>query len=215
MAGEPCRRDETVLDFLSQILGTGRSSRLYRALVADTQVAVDASCWTYNLQQDGLFISEATLPPTSTDYEGVFKALKEQIEAIKENGVNDDELEKARNQLLKYLITSNLKVESKARLLGASAVTMGDVSKVNTFVDEIRSVTKEDIQRAANTYLDMERVYQFTIQQNAGMQNARKDDEDAAITAEPELEAPAPGRSGDKRPDSFPSEAPSQTQDIA
>jgi zinc protease len=210
-AGE---RDETVLDFLSQILGAGRSSRLYRALVADTQVAVDASSWTYNLQQDGLFVIEATLPPHSTDYDRVFHALREQVETLKKNGMTDDELEKARNQLLKYLITSNLKVESKARLLGASAVTMGDVSKVNTFVEEIRSVTKEDLQRALNTYLDMDRVYQFTIKQNAGMQNARKDDEDAAITAAPELEAPAPGRTGVERPDSFPSEAPSQPQQI-
>jgi zinc protease len=198
------QRDETVLDFLSEILGGGHSSRIYRALVADKQIAVEANTWTYNLQQDGLFGIEATLPPTSQDYDGVKKALTEQIENIKSSGVSDVELEKARNQLLKELITRNLSIESKAQLLGRAAVTMGDIRKVNTIIDEIRSVTKEDIQRAANQYLAMNHVFDFTIKQNSGMQNARKDDEDAVITAEPEPEAPAPGRPGVKRPKDFP-----------
>ncbi|MHC5190721.1 MAG: M16 family metallopeptidase [Planctomycetota bacterium] len=190
------RRDETVLDCLSQILGTGHSSRLYRSLVADTQIAVDAGTWTYNLQQDGIFIVQGTLPPTSEDYDGVMSALIEQIKKIKSDGVTDIELEKARNQMIKYIVTSNLSIESKARLLGSAAVTLGDIEKVNTRMDEIRSVTKEDIQRAANQYLSMDRVHQFTIKKNTGMKNARTDNEDAVVTAEAELEAPAPGRSG-------------------
>ncbi|MDH4201583.1 MAG: insulinase family protein [Phycisphaerae bacterium] len=202
------QRDETVLDLLSEILGSGHSSRLYRTLVADTQIAVDASTWTYNLQLEGIFVAEATLPPNSEDYDGAVKALTEQIRKIQAEGILDKELEKARNQLTKRLVTMNLSIESKARMLGAAAVSMGDISKVNTRIEEIHSVTKEDIQRAANQYVDMNRVFQFTIRQNTGMQNARKDDEEAAITAEPERQAPAPGRPGVKRPKNFPETAP-------
>ncbi|RKY06780.1 MAG: hypothetical protein DRP56_06795, partial [Planctomycetota bacterium] len=200
--------DETALDFLSQILGSGHSSRLYRTLVADTQAAVEAGSWTYNLQQDGLFVAEATLGATSQDYDGIIEALTQQIKAIQTDGVSDAELEKARNQLLKGLVTTNLKIESKARLLGTAAVTMGDVSKVNTFIDEIHSVTKNDIQRVANRYLRTDRVFTFTIRQNDGMQHARKDDETSAITAEPERTPPPPGRTGVKRPAHFPAEPP-------
>ncbi|MEN8127310.1 MAG: pitrilysin family protein [Planctomycetota bacterium] len=202
------QRDETVLDFLSQILGRGHSSRLYRALVADTQTTVEANSWTYNLQQDGFFVVEATLPPTSQDYAGVIQALSEQIKAIQADGITDAEIEKARNQLLKHLVTTNLSIESKARMLGSAAVTVGDIGMVNSQLSEIRSITKADIQRAANHYLDLNRVVNFTIKQNNGMQNARKDDEDAAITAEPELEAPAPGRKGVIRPSAFPAKPP-------
>jgi zinc protease len=201
-------RDETVLDFLSQILGSGNSSRIYRDLVAESQIAVEAGTWIFNLQQDGFFIATATLGATSQNYDNAAKAMAKQIEKIKVDGVTDAELEKARNQLLKQLVTSNLGVESKARMLGSAAVTIGDISRVNTFIDEIQAVTKEDIQRAANQYLRADRVYQFTVMQNQGMQNTGKDDEDAAITAKPELKAPAPGRKGVKRPKSFPSEAP-------
>ncbi len=202
------QRDETVLDYLSQILGGGNSSRVYRALVADTQLAVEASAWGYNLQQDGIFVVDATLAPTADNYDEVKAALKAQIEKIKTDGVTDAELEKARNQLLKGLVTTNLTIESKASMLGNAAVTLGDVSKVNQMLDEVRSVTKADIQRAANQYLNFDQAFEFTIKQNAGMQHAQKDDEEAPITAEPELEAPPAGRAGLKRPGSYPKTAP-------
>ena len=206
-------RDETVLDCLSQILGTGNSSRIYRALVADTQLAVEAGTWTYNLQQDGIFVAEAILAQTADNYDELLDALKTQVETIQKNGVTDAELEKAKNQLLKTLVTTNLQIESKATLLGNAAVTVGDVSKANTMLDEIRSVTKEDIQRAAKQYLPTDRVIQFTVLQNQGMQNARKDNEEAPITAEPELDAPAPGRDGVKRPSRYPKLPPLAKQD--
>lgn len=201
-------RDETVLDFLSQILGTGYSSRLYRALVAQTQAAVEANTWTYNLQQDGLFAAEATLKPDSQDYDGLLDALDKQIELVKSGSISDAEIEKARNQLLKELVASNLEIESKAAMLGRAAVTVGDTSRVNTLMAEIRSVTKEDIQRAAQLYLTPQRGVRFIIRQNQGMERASKDDETAAVTAEPELTAPAPGRPGVQRPASFPAKAP-------
>ncbi|HOL32113.1 MAG TPA: pitrilysin family protein [Anaerohalosphaeraceae bacterium] len=201
-------RDETVLDFLSQILGTGFSSRLYRTLVAETQAAVEANTWTYNLQQDGLFAAEATLKPDSQDYDGLLDALDKQIELVRTGSISDAELEKARNQLLKELVTSNLEVESKAAMLGRAAVTIGDTSRINTLMAEIRSVTKEDIQRAAQQYLTPQRGVRFIIRQNQGMERASKDDETAAVTAEPELTAPAPGRPGLQRPASFPATPP-------
>lgn len=206
-------RDEVVLDCLSQIVGNGHSSRLYRALVADTQLAVDAGTWTYNLQQDGLFIAEATLAQTKDNYDELLEALKTQIEKIQLNGVTEEELEKAKNQLLKQLVTSNLQVESKATMLGNAAVTVGDVSSANTMLDKIRSVTQQDILRAANQYLPTDRVVEFTVQQNQGMQNARTDDETAPITAAPELEAPPPGRPGVKRPSDYPKKPPVAVQD--
>lgn len=201
-------RDEQVLDCLSQILGTGPSSRLYRALVADTQLAVEADSWGYNLQQDGIFLAQATLAPTADNYDQLLEALKAQVAKIQQDGVTDAELEKAKNQLLKQLVTANLQIESKASLLGNAAVTMGDVSKVNSLMDEIRSVTKADVQRAAKEYLPTNRVIEFTVLQNQGMQNARKDNEDAPITAKPELVAPAPGRPGEKRPADYPRKPP-------
>ena len=208
-------REEVVLDYLSTILGGGNSSRLYRALVADTQTAVDASTWSYCLQQDGIFMAEATLAPNADNYDALMDTLKAQIAAIQKNGVTDTELEKARNQLLKGMVTTNLTIESKASLLGNAAVTMGDVSKVNTMIDEIRSVTRKDIQKAAQKYLQPNQAFEITVKKNAGMQHTGKDDEEAPITAAPELKAPPAGRAGLKRPAAYPTTAPVADMDDA
>lgn len=205
-AGHP---DEMVLDFLSEILGGGNSSRVYRRLVAETQKAVDAGSWTYNLQQAGLFSISATLPPTSDNYEATLAALAQELEAIQTQGVRADEMEKARNQLLKRVVTDTLTVENKAQLVGNAAVTVGDVSRINRVQDEIRAVTPEDIQRVAQTWLKENQVFRFVIKRNEdGMRSARLDDDAAPITAEPEVVSPPPGRKGVVRPPSYPDTAP-------
>ncbi|MCI0499063.1 MAG: insulinase family protein [Planctomycetales bacterium] len=201
-------RDETVLDFLSQILGSGNSSRLYRALVADTGAAVEAGTWGFNLQQDGIFVASATLPPDSEDYDGLATAIENQVQAIQTDGVSEAELEKARNQLLKELITGTLSIEKKAAMLGHAAVTVGDAGWANTRMAEIRSVTREEIQQAAKTYLKDDSVFRFIIRKNQGMELARKDNDASPITAEPELQAPPLGRLGVLRPADFPAKPP-------
>ena len=201
--------DETALECLIAILGDGKSSRVYRRLVAESQIAVDAGSWGYHLQQDGLFALEGTLPPTSEDYKGLLESLDEQLRAVQTNGVSVEELEKAKNKLLKSRVMAALSVESKARLLGTAAVTMGDLSRVNTHLSELRAVTREDVQRVAQQRLGKEQAFRFIVKKNTdGMLAARKDNEEAPITAEPELIPPAPGRTGVVRPATFPAQAP-------
>lgn len=201
--------DETALDALSEILGGGNSSRVYRKLVAESQIAVDAGSWAYNLQQAGLFSVSATLPPTSEEYEIALAALETELEAIRTAGIHPEELEKARNQLLKRTVTSALGVENKARMLGSAAVTLGNIARVNTLLEDIRAVTAEDVQRVANRWLGKEKVFRFIVKKNAdGMLSARKDNEDALITAKPETLAPPPGRAGVERLETFPHAAP-------
>ncbi|HDS84696.1 MAG TPA: insulinase family protein [Phycisphaerales bacterium] len=201
--------DETALDFLSEILGGGKSSRVYRRLVAEQQLAVEAGSWSQTLQQAGLFSIYATLSPTSEDYETVLAGLSEQLERIQQHGVTEDELEKARNQLLRNVVTATLSVESKARLIGTAAVTMGDVSRVNRLLDDIRAVTADDVRRVADEWLGKDRVFRFIVKKNEdGMLSARLDNDAAPITAEPERVSPPPGRPGVERPNDFPKTPP-------
>ena len=206
--------DETALEFLSEILGGGNSSRVYRRLVAESQTAVEAGSWAYTMQQAGLFSIDATLPPSSENYEIALSSLAEQLEKIQTQGVSEEELEKARNQLLKRSVTEALSVENKARLLGTAAVTMGDLPRVNTVLDDIRAVTGDDVRRVANRWLNKDRVFRFIIKMNAeGMAAARKDDDAAPITAEAEHVAPPPGREGVVRGTAFPAQAPFSKSD--
>jgi zinc protease len=200
--------DEVVLDLLSEIIGGGNSSRLYRELVADRQLAVSASASTYNLEHDGLFFTDAVQAP-GADLSEIRATIGKHIEKVKAEGVTQEELIKARNQMLKRVVTTNLTIDMKARMLGSSSVVLGDTSRVNTMLDEIRAVRKEDLQRVANEYLTSEQALTMIVKQNMkGAMAGAKDDETAPITAEREEEAPLPGRNGVVRSEDFPAEAP-------
>ena len=201
-------KDAPALDFLALILGGTKSSRLYRELVAEKQLAVQTAAMTWNLQQDGIFVVGAVFAPGS-DPNTVLGKIKTHIETIQKQLVTSEELETARNQLLRSVVTGNLSIDSKAGVLGYAAVTVGDLSYANKVLSQIRAVTAEDVQRVANEYLRLDRAFEITVKENpGGMKNASKDDESAGITAKPETQTPAPGRPGEKRPDTFPAKAP-------
>ncbi len=200
--------DEVVLDLLSEILGGGNSSRLYRRLVAERQLAVSASASTYNLEHDGMFFADATQGPDA-DLSEIRKVINNNIEKVKAEGVTAEELAKARNQMLKRVVTQNLTIDTKTRMLGLSALVLGDTSRVNTMLDEIRAVKRQDLQRVANKYLTNEQSLTIIVKQNmTGAMAGAKDDETAPVTAEREEIAPPPGRKGVSRGEDFPAEAP-------
>jgi len=102
-------KDEVVLDLLSEILGGGNSSRLYRELVAEKQTAVSASASTYNLEHDGMFFANAVQAPDA-ELSQIRELICKQIEKVKTEGVTRQELTKARNQMLKRVVTTNLTI---------------------------------------------------------------------------------------------------------
>ncbi|MBW8017670.1 MAG: insulinase family protein [Planctomycetes bacterium] len=202
-------KDEPVLNLLGSILGDGNSSRLYRDLVAENQLAVAADAYAYNMEDEGLFSVDATLPQGSDKAEEIVESMKNHIAKIISDGVTKAELDKVRNKMLKRIVTKNLTIGSKAQLLGNAAVRMGDVSRVNTRLADIIAVTAEDIQRAAVEYLTAKRMLTVFVKENtAGASAASKDVAKEGVTAKPELTAPKPGREGSVRPDDFPKQAP-------
>jgi len=210
-------RDSVALDILTEILGGGNSSRLYRELVAEKQLAVAAEAASWSLEQDGLFGAGAVMPPFGADANSVLDIIMGHIERLQNEPVTERELTKARNQMLRGLVTQNLQIESKARMLGSAAVDYGDVEQVNRQLDDIRKVTAEDILRVAKKYLAPERALKIKVERNllgavvsSNPQDAsrQKQEEEAPITAEPEKVAPPPGRPGLVRVKDFPKDPP-------
>ncbi len=204
-------KDEVVLDLLSEILGGGNSSRLYRELVAQKQIAVKTMATTWNFEHDGIFIAGAMYRPQQDPNE-LLEAIERHIERIRAEGVTEQELNKARNQMLKLIVIRNLTVKTKSEMLGSAAVVVGDTSHANKILDEIRRVSKEDMQRVAVKYLTDRHVLKGVVRPNPkGQMAGAKDDETAPITTEREDKAPPPGRKGVSRGEDFPAEAPFAT----
>ncbi len=205
-------KDTVPLDLAAEILGGGNSSRLYRELVAQKQLAVQVEAISYSLQQEGLFGAGVAMSPFGSDPNAVLEIIAGHIEKLRTEPVTERELSKAKNQMLRQMVTENLRIDSKARLLGTAAVMMDDVERVNQAIEEIQSVTAEDILRVSKKYLLPNRALKIKVERNllGTLKGAidKKPKEDVPVTAEPEKIAPKPGRKGLVRAKHFPSKPP-------
>jgi len=143
--------DFEALDCLSDILGRGRTSRLYRALV-DPRRAVSASAYTQGRRGPGLFVATAELPRDSL-FPAAEGTIEAQIARIRSGGVTPAELQKARNWGRMDLWGRLQATAGRARWLADETVDSGDPGRVNTFLSRQDAVTPADVQRAARRYL--------------------------------------------------------------
>jgi zinc protease len=143
--------DSFALEVLQGILSSGKSSRLYKALVYEKQLALYAGGDYDNIANDpSLFYVYAGVMPGKTTEE-VEKALYAEIEKLKTAPVADDELQKAKNQIESSFIMGQDSIFYQAMLLGQFE-TVANWKMLGTYVEHIRAVTKEDVMRVAQQY---------------------------------------------------------------
>jgi zinc protease len=148
--------DAPALDVLSTILSGGRASRLYRALVSDGQIALEAGGdYTFFMLDPYLFWFWAT-PLPGQKPETVEAALLAQMERLKTDPVNDEELRRAKNQIEAELVFAQDSVYQRATQL-AQFELLGGYALDGTFLEKVRAVTAADLLRAARTYFPGER----------------------------------------------------------
>ena len=146
----PSARDDDAipLDVLGRILSVGQSSRLYRHLVQGKELAVSVYGYHYALEQHGLFVLSATLKPEVT-IEAAEQAMLEEVQLILDQGIEEAERAKARNQAMAEYVHAGQTVQGRADRLGYAAVILGDVERVNSDLDRIRAVTADEVMAVA------------------------------------------------------------------
>jgi zinc protease len=145
------------LQLLAEILGAGPASRLYRALVVDKAVAVDAGAYYQGDQLDyGEFGVYAVLGPDG-DPAVAEAALDAAIAELARGGVTPDELARVKTQLVADTIYSRDSHYRLARDIGSTLATGGTVEEYLRWPADIEAATAGDIAAAARTYLVPER----------------------------------------------------------
>ncbi|HEV8129878.1 MAG TPA: pitrilysin family protein [Acidobacteriota bacterium] len=148
-AGSP---DSYALEIASEILSSGQSSRLYRRLVYDEQVAVEASGNAFFLEGPSVFFAFGIVNQ-GKDVKQVSASLHDVLESIKKTPVSDQELTKAKNQVIAQYVIGRQSAQSKADALGKAAVLHGNPELYNTELAHYQKVTAADVQRVAQKYL--------------------------------------------------------------
>lgn len=147
--------DSYALDVLEVILSGGKSARLYRHLVYEQQLALNAGAYYSRVSAAPDLFSFFASPLPGKTVEELEQALYAQIEQLKTDLVSARELQKAKNQIEASFIFSQDSIFSLARQL-ASYEMVGDWRYWEAYLPGIRAVTREDIQRVARKYFTKE-----------------------------------------------------------
>jgi predicted Zn-dependent peptidase len=160
--------DFYALQVLDAVLQTGQSSRLYQKLVKEKEMVTNVGGRMDEKRGVGAFYSNATLRP-SVKPEDVEAAIYAEIERLKKEPIADWELQKAKNSTRRNLINGLQSSLLRAITIGQYAVYYNDPNLINTRLDKVAAVTKEDVQRVANKYLaDTNRTVVITMPQAKG-----------------------------------------------
>jgi zinc protease len=148
--------DSYALDVLSVVLAGGRSSRLYHDLVYQKRLARSVDADYNGLAIDpSVFSVTAQLMPGKEPAE-IEREMDRLLEQVKVELISDRELQKAKNQIESAFIYAQDSIFGQAMKIGYYEA-VGGWRLMDGYLDGIRKVTREDVQRVAKAYLDRDR----------------------------------------------------------
>jgi zinc protease len=160
------------LEILSQILGNGETSRLYRALVVEQHVASNAGGWYLGTALDDTRFGVSAIPLPNVTFATVEAALDAVIADVAEHGVTAAEFERARTRLIADTVYAEDNQATMARWYGAALTSGETVARVASWTARLRAATPEQVQEAARTWLDKRRsVTGYLVKELPGTQS--------------------------------------------
>jgi predicted Zn-dependent peptidase len=137
---------------LTTLLSEGRSSRLYKTLVDQTRKAVYVAALPAALENPGLFISFA-IANQGVKADELEKLIDSEIQKVKDSVISDEEFQKLKNQVETEYVNQDATDEGIAENLAYYYTFYHDTDAINTELDKLLKVSKEDIKRVADEYL--------------------------------------------------------------
>lgn len=132
-----------VADLITEVLGGGGSSRLYQKLVKEKKLFSQIECYHFGTVDKGLLAVEGKLVK-GVKMEDAEKAINEEIEKLKQDGISEKELTKIKNKTEATLAFEDMSVLTRANNL-AFYELLGDAALFNNDRDKYFSVTGDDI----------------------------------------------------------------------
>jgi len=157
--------DYLVFDLISDLLSTGKSSRLYQRLVKKGDLYSSLSAYISGTMDPGLFIIDGKVSD-GQDYKIAVQTAKDELYRMKTELVSDYELSKIKNKIISLLEFSELSILNKAINLSQYEL-LGDAELINKQGSMYEAITAEDIQRVAQHYFTEENCNSLIYLPNA------------------------------------------------
>jgi len=147
-------KDSVPLETLANILGQGRSSRLYQVLVKEKKVSVAASSFNgFPGEKFSNLIAFFAVPARGHTSAECLELIDEEIEKVKKESVTPEELTKYKRSEVKSILSQMKSNADMAEMLTFADVVLGDWRLTFDQIKEIKAITAEDVKRVANSYL--------------------------------------------------------------
>ncbi|HTR31879.1 MAG TPA: pitrilysin family protein [Puia sp.] len=141
-----------VADLISEILGSGTSSRLHQALVKEKKLFSQIECYHTGSVDPGLVVVEGKLIK-GVRMEDADRAVEEELEKMRSAPVTEKELTKVKNKTESAIVFEDMSVMNRANSLAIYEL-LGDAEMMNTELDKYRSVTAADILATSGEIFD-------------------------------------------------------------
>ena len=146
-------RDCYALDLLAEVLGGGPTSYLYRKLVLERGIAVNAGGWYMTSAMEDTRFSVYAVPAQGVSLEALEDAVDDALRTAPAEAFGADPVERAKTRLVAETVYSTDSQSSLARIYG-SALAIGDtIEDVRRWPGEIEAVVQADLAAAAERYL--------------------------------------------------------------
>jgi zinc protease len=157
--GDP---DSYPLHIASKVLSDGQSSRIYRKLVYEKQLALAAFGGGNIIEDPNLFYAVAIVQPGHTPEETV-DALIAELDRLRNEPITPGELQQAKNQFARDYMFGRESNKDKASQLGHAAVIHNDIKTADGEFDIFMNISQADVQRVARKYFTPENRLVITV----------------------------------------------------
>jgi zinc protease len=146
-------KESKVLEMASAVLSQGNSSRMFKKMVDEKKNSLQVGSFNYSLEDYGAYIIFA-LPNNNTPLDTLLKDMDDEVVKLQTTLITEIEFTKLQNQFENEFIGKNSKMLGIAENLANGHTFYKNTNNINTELEEIRKITRQDIQDVAKKYLN-------------------------------------------------------------
>ncbi|MCC5937244.1 MAG: insulinase family protein [Lunatimonas sp.] len=159
--------DSYAMEMLSTYLTGGNSSLMTKELVDNQQKALAVQAIPLDLEDGGVFIMYA-LTNMGIEPDALETEIDRLLVDVQQNGVSENDFQKLQNIIENDLVSKNSSMDGIAQNLAQAHVFFGSTDYINRELDQFRKVKREDLQRVANEYINLDgRVVLYYLPKSA------------------------------------------------
>ena len=145
--------ESKMLEMASSVLSVGKSSRMYSKMVDDKKSALQVGSFNYALEDYGAYITYA-IPNGANTLDSLVAQMDKEVQLLQTELISEKEFTKLQNQFENNFIGANTRMLGVAENLASGYTFHNNTNYLNTELEEIRKITRQDIQNVAKKYLN-------------------------------------------------------------